>query len=139
MQRQGRPERGGFRLYSTARVTSTPWARLPVTRSRVFDLVLLGLYIDDRLGNPCERLVGIFFFLQRSFEESHGLFKPKLFRPCRQRAIAGNLVVLHGLAEARRPASSAGIPLKSFMTSAPSSVMPLIAAHVLPLAGLPKS
>ena len=76
-RRRHRTARDEAALFSSLTgVTSTPWARLPVTRSRVFDLVLLGPYIDDRLGNPCERLVGIFFFLQRSFEEIDRLAVP---------------------------------------------------------------
>jgi hypothetical protein len=89
-----------------------------------------GLLVDGALGD--EGFISSLLFLQYLLQKRHGVFKAKLFRPSDEGPVAGNYVMLYRCAAARRPASSAGEPLYSFMMSAPSSVMPTMASHVLP-------
>jgi hypothetical protein len=102
-----------------------------VTRSLIFDLVLLGLDIDDRLGKSGKVLSVSFSSCSVASRRSTASAYPSSSAhviTCH----SANLIVFHGLGSSEKVSI-----VKSFTISDPSSVIPLMAAHVLPLAGLP--
>lgn len=55
------------------------------------------ILVDVAFGNLGEEPVGVLFFLEIRFEKIDGVVHPELLAPRDQRAVARDLVMLHGL------------------------------------------
>ena len=91
-----------------------------------------GLLIYCRFGDFGQCLIRCFFFFQSCLEKFGGVIKTQFFRPRYQRAVSGNFVMLNSLGGGEETSVECRGAFILFHDFRASSVIPTIAAHVLP-------
>src|SRR3712207_1060583 len=75
---------------------------ISLRRRRIKTKSLRSLRVDLAFGDPVELLVGRLFLIQDLVQDAGAIFAAELLGPGHEGAIAGDLVVLHGLSGSKQ-------------------------------------